>query len=40
VRYLSEVASLLPALTRRRAAIDPDFEGIRERPDFQSILKG
>ncbi len=40
VRYLSEVASFLPALTRRRASIDPDFEGIRDRPDFQSILNG
>ena len=38
VRYLSESLEHLPALNRTRAKVDPDFDGVRDDPQFVAAL--
>jgi tetratricopeptide (TPR) repeat protein/predicted Ser/Thr protein kinase len=39
IRYLSESAAVLPALTRRRARTDPDLESLQDDPRFAELVR-
>ena len=40
LRYLAECVAERPALTRVRAAHDPDFDGLRDDPAFRALVDG
>jgi len=40
LRYLSECIAALPALTRVRARLDPDFDALRDDPAFRALVDG
>jgi serine/threonine protein kinase/Tfp pilus assembly protein PilF len=39
VRYLADCIAARPALTRVRARLDPDFDGIRDEPAFRALVE-
>ena len=38
VKHLARAVELLPALNLTRARIDPDFDPIRDRPEFKGLV--